>query len=45
VLGGWSSEDLATVATLLERLNADFETYELFDTGAAGAGVTKGGTR
>lgn len=45
VLGRWSSEDLRTVATLLERLNADFETYELVNTGAAGAGTTKGGNR
>jgi DNA-binding MarR family transcriptional regulator len=45
VLGGWSSDDLRTVATLLERLNADFEKYELFNTGATGAGTTKGGTR
>lgn len=49
VLGGWSSEDLSTVATLLRRLNTDFETYELITTGGAGttagAGTTKGGTR
>ena len=41
----WSSEDLATVATLLDRLNADFENHELITTGATGAGTTKGGTR
>lgn len=49
VLSHWSSEDLRTVASLLERLNTDFETYELISTGAggtaAGAGTTKGGTR
>lgn len=46
VLGHWTAADLTTVATLLARLNTDFETYELIDTGAAsGAGTTKGGTR
>jgi DNA-binding MarR family transcriptional regulator len=45
VLADWSSDDLRTVATLLERLNTDFETYELMNTGAHGAGTTKGGTR
>lgn len=45
VLDHWSSEDLATVATLLDRLNTDFEAHELIHTGAIGAGTTKGGTR
>lgn len=45
VLGHWTSEDLRTVASLLERLNTDFESYELMNTGATGAGTTKGGTR
>lgn len=45
VLGRWSSDDLRTVATLLERLNTDFENYELINSGANGAGTTKGGTR
>lgn len=45
VLGDWSSDDLRTVAALLERLNTDFETYEMTNTGATGAGTTKGGTR
>ena len=44
VLGHWSADDLRTVTALLERLNRDFETYELTHTGAAtGAGHTKGG--
>lgn len=46
VLRHWSSEDLATVAALLNRLNNDFENHELITTtGATGAGTTKGGTR
>jgi DNA-binding MarR family transcriptional regulator len=45
VLGHWTSDDLHTVAKLLERLNMDFETYELINTGASGAGSTKGGPR
>ncbi len=46
VLGHWTSADLGTAAVLLERLNTDFESYELTNTGAAsGAGNTKGGTR
>jgi DNA-binding MarR family transcriptional regulator len=45
VLDGWSSEDLATVARLLDRLNTDFENHEYIATGALGAGTTKGGTR
>jgi DNA-binding MarR family transcriptional regulator len=46
VLCHWSSEDLRTVASLLERLNTDFEHYEQqMNTGATGAGTTKGGTR
>jgi DNA-binding MarR family transcriptional regulator len=40
VLGHWTSADLSTVAGLLERLNTDFESYELMNTGD-----TKGGTR
>jgi DNA-binding MarR family transcriptional regulator len=46
VLGHWTPDDLRSVTTLLERLNTDFETYELTHTGAlTGAGFTKGGTR
>ena len=45
VLGHWSSEDLRTVTTLLDRLNSDFENYEQNDTGANSAGSTRGGTR
>jgi DNA-binding MarR family transcriptional regulator len=44
VLGHWSSADLNTVTALLERLNTDFESYEL-NTGATSASTTKGGTR
>lgn len=45
ILGGWSSEDLATVARLLHRLNTDFEKHEMNSTSATSAGTTKGGTR
>jgi DNA-binding MarR family transcriptional regulator len=45
VLGQWTSEDLHKVASLLERLNTDFESYELMNTGATSASTTKGGTR
>jgi DNA-binding MarR family transcriptional regulator len=41
VLRHWSSEDLRTVASLLDRLNADFENYE----SATGAVAQKGGAR
>jgi len=42
MLHHWTSEDLRTVATLLDRLNTDFEKYE-FD--ATSVGAPKGGTR
>jgi DNA-binding MarR family transcriptional regulator len=45
VLAQWTSADLNTVAALLERLNTDFESYELMNTGATSASTTKGGTR
>jgi DNA-binding MarR family transcriptional regulator len=45
VLSHWTSDDLRTVATLLERLNNDFEAHDT-NTGAGSAGsITKGGTR
>jgi len=49
VLRHWTSEDLRTVASLLERLNSDFETFDNAhsDThsGATSAIAVKGGTR
>lgn len=46
VLGHWTPDDLRTVTALLDRLNTDFETYELMNTGATtGAGTTKGGSQ
>lgn len=45
ILAGWSSEDLAKVARLLDRLNTDFEKNELISSGATSASTTKGGTR
>jgi DNA-binding MarR family transcriptional regulator len=47
VLQHWTSEDLRTVASLLERLNTDFETYNTAhqNTGAPSAVAPKGGTR
>lgn len=47
VLRHWTSDDLRTVATLLERLNTDFEEYTAThtNTGATSAVSSKGGTR
>ena len=46
VLRHWTSEDLRTVASLLERLNTDFESYNAtHHTGATSAVAPKGGTR
>jgi DNA-binding MarR family transcriptional regulator len=42
MLHHWTSEDLRTVAALLERLNTDFEKYEFDATSVA---APKGGTR
>jgi DNA-binding MarR family transcriptional regulator len=42
MLGHWTSEDLRTVAELLDRLNTDFEKYEFDATSVA---APKGGTR
>jgi DNA-binding MarR family transcriptional regulator len=56
VLRHWTSEDLRTVASLLERLNTDFETFhqkhgdakqysDNTHTGVTGAFAPKGGTQ
>ncbi len=47
VLRHWTSDDLRTVASLLERLNADFDNYNTAqtNTGATSAVAPKGGTR
>jgi DNA-binding MarR family transcriptional regulator len=47
VLAHWSSEDLRTVSTLLDRLNTDFERHDTPQhTGAHGAAAQlKGGTQ
>jgi DNA-binding MarR family transcriptional regulator len=47
VLQHWTSDDLRTVASLLERLNTDFENYATHhtNTGAPSAVAPKGGTR
>lgn len=45
VLGHWTSDDLRTVASLLERLNTDFEKYDVANTGATSALAPKGGAR
>jgi DNA-binding MarR family transcriptional regulator len=45
VLRHWTSEDLRTVAALLERLNTDFEQFDNTHDGAPSAAALKGGTR
>jgi DNA-binding MarR family transcriptional regulator len=45
VLRHWTSEDLRTVASLLERLNTDFENFAQTHNGAVGANAPKGGTQ
>jgi DNA-binding MarR family transcriptional regulator len=44
VLQGWTSDDLRTVASLMERLNTDFENYNA-QHGATSAATPKGGAR
>ena len=45
VLRHWTSEDLRTVAALLERLNTDFEKFDETHNGATSAIAPKGGTQ